>query len=171
MDTEEFIDTLNSILGIDLWPSVRTTLSRHGLTSDAHLRKEMVLVDLKADDLLQSVADFLYNKEFIPSPLKTVDGETWYVIRAEHKSLKTGENRYKIGYWDGVAVGAIGSVGAMGNGGSFDLNIAGTNVIYLNINHRKPWLTMRGDLYIFEPSSIKHQFLNWLDVNPLGVKE
>ncbi len=175
MDTEEFIDTLNSTLGIDLWPSVSATLKtwrrRSGKVSrdkklNLHFRQSIKFVDIGPEDVWRSISAF--TKTLTPESVVgrlggITNGNVWYIIH------NTRGGRYKIGYWGGGR--PTSEDGVVGN--SFDLNVlrhSTDSPIFLNINHQKPWTMSKGDIYIFEPSSLETQFMNWLNINPLEVK-
>ena len=168
MNTEEFIDTLNSTLGIDLWPSVSATLLMgEGLyENEDYYRGTMILVEpMNISGLKEIIKDFIKDKKIISNRLEDIEGPVWYIVwNGKEKSCK-------IGYWDGLERGSQGDVGF-----SFDIHIGsrrglGGGNIWLNLNHRWSWLKSKGEVYIFEPTLIKNQFLNWLNENPLEVKQ
>ena len=185
MDTEEFITTLNSILGIDLWPSVMATFKdwRHSeskATKNLFFRQILECVDIEPQDIWRSVSKLTQTLTLTKSKsqgLSLMDITTsseWYLI---DNMDNTG---YMIGYW-GEERPDTKDDERFGN--SFDLNLVTRwkrdgkrdmrkqdGTIFLNINHNKPWIRSKGDIYIFEPSSMEPEFMNWLNVNPLEVK-
>lgn len=187
MDTEEFIDTLNSILGIDLWPSVMATFKnwRHSeseATRNLFFRQILACVDIEPKDIWRSVSKLAQTLTLTTSRRQdlslrdvTTSGE-WYLI---DNIENTG---YKLGYWGEGTVRhpSPDTKGDKRFGNSFDLNLVtrirrdegnDEGTIFLNINHQKPWIQSKGDIYIFEPPSLEPPFMNWLDINPLEVKQ
>ena len=188
MDTEEFITTLNSILGIDLWPSVMATFKdwRHSeskATKNLFFRQILECVDIEPQDIWRSVSKFKQTLTLTQSKSQglslrdiTTSGE-WYLI---DNLENTG---YMIGYWGEGERRGLDTKDDERFGNSFDLNLVSRGweevgkavredgPIFLNINHSKPWIDLgQGDIYIFEPSSMEPEFMNWLNVNPLEVK-
>ena len=173
MDTKTFINTLNSILGVDLWPSVNGLIDNLGgddLQLSYYYRDTMKLVGLRYDDLNDSISQFLRDKQGENTNLRNKGGDVWYILKLAHP-----EAHYRLGYWDGER-------NPREYGFSFDLNLhfwdgdLKNDYIYLNINHQAAWTNYGGApgdmLYIIDSDElglpkINPTYINWTLSNPI----